>query len=410
MVRRPLRYLLATTFALTGCSALLDVKDIYFDSNAGSANAEGGTTDGNASTETSTPDGGVDGTTCTADTAIDPLHCGRCGHSCLGGMCSAGVCQAVELATVTDAPLSWVVVSDQHVFTSGRVTLTTQTGGVWRLPKAGGMAELYADLDYARMMGILADKLYFVVDDYVADGTPGQTGGLYSCPLTGPAPCTPTRVAPAESPAALVIDKGRVVYGDDRTGKGLMAYTPPAAPVVFRDGFGFSTSIFADGQASYYVATFSSPQPPRAKVFEVFPDAGFVERYAYDNANAEAGRLFGNANELFFTAYDLSTTTGGVVRRIPRTGGAPCDVGGNTSKRPYGIYADGTRIYWTNLGDGAAKPFQNGSLASCEQAGCCTTPTVMWTGNGQPEGVTGDAEAIYFVTSTSGSVWKIAKP
>ena len=259
-------------------------------------------------------------------------------------------------------------------------------------------------------MGVLADKLYFVVADYVAGGAPGQTGGLYSCPLTGPAPCAPTLVAAAESPAALVIDKGRVLYGDDRAGKGLMAYTPPSAPVVFRDGFGFSTSIFADGQASYYVATFSAPLPPRAKVFEIFPDAGFVEKYAYDNANAEAGRLFGNTSELFFTAYDYSSTTGGVVRRIPRTGGAPCDVGGNTSKRPYGIYADGTRVYWTNLGDGASMPFKNGSLASCEQAGCCTTPTVMWTGNGQPEGVTGDAEAIYFVTSTDGSVWKIAKP
>ena len=29
-------------------------------------------------------------------------------------------------------------------------------------------------------MGVLADKLYFVVADYVAGGAPGQTGGLYS--------------------------------------------------------------------------------------------------------------------------------------------------------------------------------------------------------------------------------------
>jgi hypothetical protein len=34
----------------------------------------------------------------------------------------------------------------------------------------------------------------------------------------------------------------------------------------------------------------------------------------------------------------------------------------------------------------------------------------MWTGDGQPEGVTGDADAIYFVTYVKGSLWKIAKP
>ena len=40
MVRRPLRWLLAATLALTGCSALLDVKDIYFDPSPGAATAE----------------------------------------------------------------------------------------------------------------------------------------------------------------------------------------------------------------------------------------------------------------------------------------------------------------------------------------------------------------------------------
>ena len=129
-----------------------------------------------------------------------------------------------------------------------------------------------------------------------------------------------------------MIDKGRVLYGDDRAGKGLMAYTPPSAPVVFRDGFGFSTSIFADGQASYYVATFSAPLPPRAKVFENFPHAGFLEKYAYDNANAEAGRLFGNTSELFFTAYDYSSTTGGVVARLSDGAARRASVGGNTQQ------------------------------------------------------------------------------
>jgi hypothetical protein len=404
MTRRPFRYLLAATLALTGCSALLDVKDIYFDPSATSGTAEAGT-DGTTTTEGGQTDGGTESTTCVADTMTDPLHCGRCGHSCVGGTCAAGVCQAFELSSVTDAPLAYVAVSDQHIFVSTRITLTTQEGGLWRVPKAGGKPELYSSIRYSQGMAVVGDKLYFVVDDYAAD-----TGGLYSCPVIGAAPCAPTRITPAESPQSVAVDNGHVIYGDDRAGKGMMVYAPPAAPASFRDGFGFSGSNFVDGQHAFYVATLYSPLPTRAKVFEVFTDGGVDEKYAYDNAHASAGRLIGNANELFFTAYDYQTTTGGVVRRIPRTGGTPCDFGGSTNKRPYGVYADGTRVYWTNMGDGADEPFANGSLASCEQAGCCTTPTVMWTGNGQPEGLTGDGDAIYFVTYAKGSIWKIAKP
>jgi hypothetical protein len=335
----------------------------------------------------------------------DPMHCGRCGHSCLGGTCTAGVCQAFELGSVTDAPLAYVATSDQHVFASTRITLTSQVGGVWRIAKAGGKPELYSPLRYSRGIAVVGDKLYFVVDDYAAD-----TGGLYSCPVLGAAPCAPTKIAPAESPSPIAVDNGHVLYGDDRPGKGLMLYAPPAAPTSFRDGYGFSTSFFVDGQASYYGTTLYAPLPTRAKVFEILADGGVDEKYAYDNVHAASGRIIGNTNELYFTAYDYDTTTGGVVRRIPRTGGAPCDVGGSGNKRPYGVYADGNRVYWTNLGDGASEPFTGGSLASCEQAGCCTTPKVMWTGDGQPEGITGDADAIYFTTYVKGSIWKIAKP
>jgi len=409
MVRRPLRrYVLAATFALTGCSALLDVKDIYFDPNASPTNPEGGA-DGDPTTEGGSTDGGTDSATCVADTMTDPLHCGRCGHSCLGGACAAGVCQAVELAAVTDAPMRHVAVSDQHIFMSTTIALTTQVGGLWRVPKAGGVAELYSTIRYSEAMVVLGDKLYFVVDDNPVNGT-DAFGGFYSCPLTGPAPCTPTLIAASTNSRSITIDKGKVLYGDDTTGKGLMTYTPGgAAPTLFRDGYGFSANSFVDGTVAFYTATIYA-NPQRAKVFEILPDAEVIERYAYENPNANDGRLIGDTNSLLFTAYDYTATAGGVVRRIPRTGGAPCDLGGSTNKRPYGIYADNARVYWSNQGDGPSQPYTNGSVVSCEQAGCCTTPQVMWTGNGQPEGVTGDADAIYFVTSSKGSIWKVAKP
>jgi hypothetical protein len=216
-------------------------------------------------------------------------------------------------------------------------------------------------------------------------------------------------IAAGTSIYGLSLDKTRIYYTDDTTGKGMMVYEPPQAPKVFRADYGFSGSIFVDGNDAYYSVTITDT-PYRAKVFFIDPDAGATEKYFYESATAEDGRLIGDKNALLFTAYDFANTSAGIVRRIPRNGSAPCNVGGTGQKRPYGIYADTDRIYWANQGEGATLPFTKGSVVSCEQAGCCTTPEVMWAGDGHPTGVTGDADAIYFVTHATGAIWKIAKP
>jgi hypothetical protein len=411
MVLRPVRVLLASALVLTGCSALIGVNDIFLDPNAVPGNEggfEGSTGDGPI-----TGDGGGDGGDCKADLQTDKKNCGRCGHDCLGGVCNAGTCEAFELASITDAPLYDVVTAKDYVFTTTRISLATQTGGLWRIPKAGGAAELYVAQRYAEAVAVLDDTVYFVVDEAPAVDPAPFGGGLYKCPVLGPSPCTPTRIAVATTPGGLTIDKPRVLYGDSVGGNGgLMAYTPPGPPTVFRPGYGFSTHYFADGPAAFYTATITNNTPYRAKVLELLPDASVDETYVYVNTYASNGSLFGNASFLLFAAYDYKVTSGGVVRRIPRagSGGVPCDYGGTGNKRPYGVFADATRVYWTNQGDGPDSPYTGGSLATCDVAGCCTTPTTLWTGDGEPTGVTADADAIYFVTSAKGSVWKVAKP
>ena len=412
-MRRSLRIVLAASVALTGCNALLDVKDIYFvDPNAdgGSAGADG-STDAPSNVEGSTGDAGTESSTCVADLTTDPKNCGRCGHDCVGGTCAAGKCAAVELGMVSGAPFDDLVVTDQFLFVSTRVTLTTQSGGVWRLGKSGGTPEPYVTLRYARGLAIFTDKLYFVVDDNPA-GTPGQSGGLYSCPIVGAAPCVPTLIASATGPRAVTVDQNKVYYGDDGPGRGLMVYTPPTAPpVVFRADFGFGSNYYVDGAHAFYTVTISpSSGPNRATVFEAFTDGGVDPKSTYMSGTADDGRLVGTPAALYFSAYDFSGTTSGIMRRVPRSGGLPCDYGGSTNKRPYGIHADGARIYWTNLGDGAMEPYMNGSIVSCEQSGCCTTPDVLWTGNGEPTAIAGDANAVYFATYTDGAIWKVAKP
>ena len=62
----------------------------------------GSTTDARADTgaaDTRPPDAAPDAG-CTANIAISPDNCGACGHSCGGGMCNMGVCQATTVAAV----------------------------------------------------------------------------------------------------------------------------------------------------------------------------------------------------------------------------------------------------------------------------------------------------------------------
>jgi hypothetical protein len=47
--------------------------------------------------------------------ATDGQHCGRCGHSCLGGACAAGVCQPVLVATTAGEGVVEVAVDDQRI-------------------------------------------------------------------------------------------------------------------------------------------------------------------------------------------------------------------------------------------------------------------------------------------------------
>jgi len=108
------------------------------------APVDGGEAGTDASSEGApTGDGGTDATPpCDESmTASDPNHCGKCGHSCLGGACVAGDCKPAVLATITattvigpvlDATRAVVVVLDGGV--GSQVAWCAKTGCAAPLP------------------------------------------------------------------------------------------------------------------------------------------------------------------------------------------------------------------------------------------------------------------------------------
>lgn len=72
---------------------------------------------------------------CGPDVMSDPNHCGKCAHSCLGGACLAGKCQAAVLHTFTAAVAYGPVLDSQRV-----VIVTQSAAGPARVewcPKTG---------------------------------------------------------------------------------------------------------------------------------------------------------------------------------------------------------------------------------------------------------------------------------
>lgn len=405
------RWFFPIAYAVMGCTAVIGVKDIYFDENA-----TGGRDGGPESS--STNEGGVDppdpdGGTCEGvDLQTNPQHCGRCGHDCFGGACVAGKCEAVQIATISDAPLEYVVTTPTHLFVSSTPTLSTQLSGIWRLPKTGGMPEHFVTLDYAEAMVVHGGLLYFTVWNSAGSG-----GGLYSCAVDAPAPCTPAKIVDAELPHSITLDQGKIYFGDQANGNPLLVYTPGGgAPTPFRPDYGHASNILVDAPAAFYTSNFVGP-PNRLFLWEIFPDGGSEERTRYESPEINEGHAVITPNAVYLTGYEFFPPAGGVVRRVPRNGSVtPCDFGGTTNKNPYGLAVDATRIYWTNQGDtgvgaGGRPPFtMNASLATCPLSSCCTTPEILWTGNGNPRGIAAEDRVLYFVTWGSGAIWKIAKP
>jgi hypothetical protein len=264
-------------------------------------------------------------------------------------------------------------------------------------------------LRHAEAMAVVGDTLYFVVN-----APPGpaadQQGGLYSCAVAAPAPCSPLLVAASDRPSALAVDQGRVLYSD---WTGMNSYAPPLAPALLSDLGSSALGLFVDGNAFFFTARGIVGSNAIASVNQLTPGASTsVDLYESVSALATPGTLVGSPDALYVTMYNVAAANPSVVRRVPRNATTtPCDYGGAGNPRPYGIHTDATRIYWTNQGGGPAPPnATNGSVVSCALAGCCTTPTVHWAGQGQPSGITGDDQALYFVTNTTGFVYRLAKP
>lgn len=388
---------------LAGCAGLLGFEEL---STSGASGADAGGTEAAVS-----PEGGASlPPSCEgADLQRDPLHCGRCGHDCLGGGCDAGRCEAVFLGNVpARAPLSYVVEHEGAVYVSTFYPSGSEVGGIWKVAKDGsGITQVTAHPS-AQGMAVLEGTLYYVVNDTVANG-----GGLYACELRDGGTCaTSAPVIAAGRGDGLAVDRDTLFFATDNK---LREFSPPNNATAVLDDFE-RDSFWVDVDEVYYLGTPDNAVVPFKRSLGGGDGVAIGAAYTSGPAVvADPGVIVGTDDAIYYSAHDTATTgsnvTGGVLRRIPRISGQPCVYGEGANRRPYGIHLDrdAGRIYWTNRGD-SVEPFANGSLAMCSLADCCTVPEILWQGSGEPTAITADDKALYWVTRRTSDVWKLAKP
>ena len=178
-MRRPIQLVLGTALVLAGCNALLDIKDITLDPNAG---GEGGPEASSESSTTDSPigsEGGTETSTCNGDLKSDKQNCGRCGHDCLGGDCTDGKCQYVALAGSLGAP-EMLALDATNIYVALKRDDT-----VVRLAKTGGtVVTLVAGWKNVIGVALSGTTLFWSSDGTLGDaGVSGNFGGVWKCTL-----------------------------------------------------------------------------------------------------------------------------------------------------------------------------------------------------------------------------------
>jgi len=363
------------------------------------------------------------GTAC-ADLSSDAKNCGTCGHDCLGGTCSSGICQPVMLATVTETRPSGYLYAD-----GGKVYAVTME---------------WAALDTSRL--------------WVLDAT---------------IPGTATKVLPEFSSYIRCVMNGTALWdnGTDTNGNQVFSYCTPSNCSATTKSFTipgtgasgetlqvWPTCDLANSEVVWAMQATSGTDSTISVWRSSITGANIrtVTSFLLNNgADSSTGPQLaaGRSDRLFFlrttgTAIQLVSVPTGTQNATPtviasgNTGG-PLDFG-------YGIvqfYADDSLLVWSTdkgtyqaplpsgIGSNSPATFTQGLISSgimdnkhfygmfsllSSMAWCpvsnCGSPAVLTTSIPSSltiQAVTQDSAAIYWtVSSTDGSsftVWKVAK-
>jgi hypothetical protein len=425
-MKKRLRIALLLGIAATACTSIIGVPDLTYEEatdagpvgqldanvtrpDTGSGSSSGGNVD-------SGKDGGATDATVACDPAklsTDPSNCGYCGHVCKDTpSCSAGVCTPTLVTRVSGAHWSYSAEVGDYLYATATAASDDGVGGLWRIPKNGADAgtnqRIATNVDLDDFV-IVGDTVYFLVYNYY-DLDFSDFGGLFACNLKNISSCaSPTLIAGFDNPGAITAylskaytttyNEGAIVSFPVDAGADASATVAAEDSTTAEDAYG----LFVDGTDIYYLTQLYQ----KAGLLQIPPGGttgSLISSYKSDNATP--GQLRGNKTDLYYTAFDNTTGTGGIVNQVARVGGGICPLGGaNDVFRPRGLFIDTERVYWTNIGD---YDFSKGTVMSCTIGSCCTKADPIGVASA-PNTVVADTDYVYWFAAHTGEVFKLRK-
>jgi hypothetical protein len=348
---------------------------------------------------------------CHADAEWDPKNCGSCGHDCLGGACTEGVCQPVVLYT-GDTPVS-IVVDGPTLYVAVQ-TVLVNAGYVFRCTTADCMASMtvLASGELEPWVAVKQDGGIYWANLGGSNTAidPGSVMGCRAnaCPEAGPTSYTPDGggMEGGINVGGLAADE-TYLYWSETFGPGsdhsaIYSCVPSecaATRATLQPGFGFVFALTLDSNYLYWIAA----GPNEVHRCELPSCGGSPQIVAYipaptDKTVGLSGIALYGENAYWTDGLD----DGGTVYGCPSSGCPPSgpSIVAKDQSDPALIAADDSGVYWANTGDG--------TIRRCSLQGCTEAAVIARTY--APFAVALDAVSVYFTSSSGiGSVLRVAK-
>jgi hypothetical protein len=327
-----------------------------------------------------------------ADLATSADHCGRCGHSCLGGACEAGVCQPVTIASNQQRPAG-VATDGTNVFWSND-TLGFIAGNVATCPLAGCGA-IPSNLVIEGASAVAVDG----TDVFFSSEPPDNSNdlSLAKCSKTGCGGESSTIVGARHNAFRFAMDATDLYVLDAtsivRCAKTGCGQTP--ATVVTTSASGLAL----DGNDIFLASNMVIAKCGKSGCSVPTP-------LASNETSADNIAVFGG--ELFWSNDEEGT---GTVRRCTASACSPSTVA-SSLERPFSIAVDASGNYWVDYGTFAAS-YKDGAVKTCPLAGCSGAPIVLATSR-NPVAIALDGVSVVWAETNvdygTGRIRRVAKP
>jgi hypothetical protein len=328
---------------------------------------------------------------CEIELTTNAAHCGRCGHSCLGGVCSDGKCQPIAIASMQHGPGA-IAVSASHIYWVNHGDDSGSGGAVMRLPVEGGPASPVASAETgATGIALSSTDVYWTS---MVDG-----GAVRKVSQAGGSAVT---FAASAGATTVAVSSTQVAWIEATSTQTNLKIAPLSGGAATTVAMAAEKSSAIRGQLAMDAARVYWVTP--LGVYAAMLGGGSQDMLAPYPGNAY-GLVVDKSN-----LYWSNLSDGGAVMKLALPATAPAVAMAEGRHGPQMLALDSDHLYWAENGS------VNGdstAIVTVSLAGGVATVLYHWPRVGSldlPTGIVIDDKAIYWSMPKSGFVMKLAKP